>query len=320
MSIMSSVIGHSAIQQFFSQAIKHDRLAHAYCLVGPEHVGKRTLINNVAGTVFDTSVDALHTVPDFYVVKQEQDEKTGKTKKNISIEQLRSFIAFFSKSAFIPNGYKVGVIEEAEKMNVNAANALLKTLEEPSKKTILFLTTSNEDALPSTILSRCQVIYFFSVSRSEITSSLMAQGIQKEQAETYAAYSRGLPGLAQQWAISEDTFLSYQKEVDRFVGFLNMPFFDKIKTAEELFGDKKDHVATRTKMYSVLQLWRILVRDVWFSQQGITDLVIHDVNVKTNWTREQVLEMEKQIMRALRYIEKNVHPRLLVEQILLCIP
>jgi len=79
--------------------------------------------------------------------------------KQVKVDQVRALVGFVNQTAQL-NGYKVVIIDPADAMNINAANALLKTLEEPSKDTILMLLTDRAMALPATIRSRCQKLHF----------------------------------------------------------------------------------------------------------------------------------------------------------------
>jgi DNA polymerase III delta prime subunit len=299
------IIGHKKIIDVFTRAIEHDHLHHAYCIVGPAHVGKRTLVEEISTRLFNVEREKVSSVPDFFVLKRDTDKKTGKTKKDISVAQVRSFIETLSRSAFTPGGYTVGLIDDSQYMNVYAANAFLKTLEEPTKKTVLFLTTTDEQSLPSTIRSRCQMIYLYPANEQEITEGLVLEGASKEKAGELALLSNGLPGRALSWLIDEEALDKHKNEVSRFNNFLGKPFFAKLEAVEDLFGDKTDPIATRAQIIETLGLWRICVRDMWSSKK---------------LESSQVLSIDDAITRAQKELSKNIHPRLLVENILLRIP
>ena len=93
--------------------------------------------------------------PDYRHVQALTDEKTGKTSKVIKVDQIRELVAFLNKSPQL-NGYRVAVIAPADILNINAANSLLKTLEEPGNNTAIILLTDQPLALLPTIRSRCQ--------------------------------------------------------------------------------------------------------------------------------------------------------------------
>ncbi len=296
------VIGHKQVFDFFDKVIENGNLSHAYCFVGPDSVGKLTVAKEISAQLLEVSSDKLNITPDFSLVQQIQDEKTGKTKKNISIEQLQALRSFLTGSPFVKK-YKIAVIDEAEKMSIGASNALLKTLEEPSINTIIFLITKDESLLPATIQSRCQMVYFHPVSSQDIFNFLFQDG--GKFAEEIVKYSYGLPGRAIAWKDDPESFEKYKAERDRFAGLIGKPFYQKLKNVDELFGDKTDHVATRNKLQEVLGIWQTML-------SSFEDNLEIDTNQK--------VDIYDQILYTIEMLNKNVHPRLLVEQVLLKLP
>ena len=137
------LIGHAKILEFFENALKSGSLSHAYCFVGQGQVGKRTLAKILAAKILKTDLSKLSCHPDFYYLERIEDEKTGKLKKEISIAQARYLKTHLIGKSW-SGGYKVVIVDEAELLNEESSNALLKTLEEPKAKTIFFLLTENE--------------------------------------------------------------------------------------------------------------------------------------------------------------------------------
>jgi len=262
---MDDNIGHRTILAFFDKVIKNGNLSHAYCFVGSEDAGKREVVNEISSRLLNTTVEKLITQPDFYVVEQVFDEKKEKTKKDISVDQIRDLREYLSRRAYL-SGWKIALIDKAEKMNLEAANALLKTLEEPKEKVVLFLLVKDEADLPETVLSRCQVIYFSPPAKSNL-------------------------------------YETRKEEFERFSSLIRKPFFEKIKIVEDLFGDKTDHIVARENLQEVLDVWLLSVRD----------------SIQT-WPKENVLGVENKIQEAKIMLNQNIHPRLLVENILLAMP
>ena len=130
----------------FKKAVNSNRLAHAYLFCGPANAGKKDAAFWLADFLKINSFDILYIVPE-------------KDKKNISIKQIRGLKKHLSLSPY-NSSYKFAIIDYAETMNLDACNALLKTLEEPSGNTILILITSKPDFLPKTIISRLQDVRF----------------------------------------------------------------------------------------------------------------------------------------------------------------
>ncbi|MBU0596616.1 AAA family ATPase [Patescibacteria group bacterium] len=315
---MKAIIGHKRILEYFAKVIASGNLSHAYCLVGPDQVGKRTLAESISAELFNVESEKLGLQPDFLQIKQGVDEKTGKTKKDISIEQLRQASSFFSSYAFL-GGYKIAIINPAERMSLAAANGLLKTLEEPRSNTLLFLITTDEKKLPQTIRSRCQTVFFSPVAQAEIEKALLGLEIESEKTEELSRLSGGLPGKAISWADDASEYEKYKKEIIRFNELPFCPFYDKIKRVEDLFGDKKDHTKARGKLIKTLALWQLIIRDHIYSTLERNESVfksstLSKIDLKTS------VAIYKKIVEAKRDLRNNIHPRLLIEQILLQIP
>lgn len=306
------IIGHQPTLNFFDKVIANGRLSHAYCFVGPEQVGKCTVAKQLAAKLLKVAPEKLSTQPDFILVQQELNEKTGKTKQNIDIDQIRDLCTAFAQRAWL-GGYKVAIIDEAEKMNANSANALLKTLEEPKGKAVLFLITTDESFLPETISSRCQMIYFSPVDREEIEKAL-------GEASELSRQAAGLPGRALTWQKDEEAYEQYKKETARFLSLPNKPLYEKIKAVEDLFGDKgdrSDSIAARARLQSVLNLWLLLLRDEICGNSGLDQYRIHRVPEGRGLKEVNILSVSQLIQQAKDLLDQNVHPRLAVESVLL---
>lgn len=313
----SAIIGHDKISDFFDKVILHDNLSHAYCFSGPEQVGKRTVAEYISAQILNVPREKLGTQPDFSVVEQELNDKTGKTKKNIDIEQIRDLRSFLSQRSFL-GGYKIAVIDKAEKMNANSANSLLKILEEPKNKMVIFLLTKDETLLPSTIQSRCQMIYFSPVNKNTIKKYIESRGfdcLSAQKADEMARLSSGLPGRACIWAENVADYEVYRQEIMRFVSLFHKPFYEKLQKTDELFGDKSDHVAERGNLQNVLDIWLNVLRGFMHAYNGVSES-----KLKIKLDNKKLLRIINLIQESKNLLAMNIHPRLLVEQVLLEIP
>lgn len=298
---MDGIIGHKEILAFFDKILQNGRLSHAYCFAGSESVGKRAVAEAISAKLLGVAREKLTTQPDYLIVEQVFDEKKEKTKKDISVEQVRDLREYLSRRAYL-SGYKIAMIDGAEKMSLESANALLKTLEEPKEKTILFLLTEDEAGLPATILSRCQLIYFKPVATVDLKNYLSEQKIASDRADEMVNLANGLPGKIVGWLVDSEKYNWYLSELNRFKSLEKKSFFEKIKIVEELFGDKTDHIAARENLQEILNIWLVSVRE--------------SLKSKT-WCQDKILSVEKSIQDAKKMLDQNIHPRLLVENILL---
>ena len=152
--MFEDITGHKRQIEFLSNALRKGKLAHAYTFAGPDSVGKKTIARKLAQQLLESS-GGFH--PDFHEI----DGQAG-----IKIDQIRELVYKLSLKAYQAK-YKVALIDAAENLNTEAANALLKTLEEARTDTIIILVTSNPNRLPKTIISRTQKINFGLVEGDE---------------------------------------------------------------------------------------------------------------------------------------------------------
>ena len=191
---------HKAQWQRLAGARRDGRLPHATLLAGAAGLGKSHFARRLAGALVcpcpDQAGDACGSCdacrqatagshPDLLWVSPEEQGKA------IKIDAVRELTAK-SVLAAQQQGHRVIVIDPADAMNRAAANALLKTLEEPSSQTVLLLVSSQPDRLPATIRSRCQVVAFPAPSRAEAHAWLAARG-GGEDVDELLAISGGAP-------------------------------------------------------------------------------------------------------------------------------
>ncbi|MFH1103845.1 MAG: DNA polymerase III subunit [Actinomycetota bacterium] len=192
MTLFGDVIGHRPIVEMLGADAT--RPSHAYLFVGPGSVGKATVARRFAAALLcGDDPDCTRRVlgdghPDLMLV-----EPDGRTA--LTVDRARETVA---RAVLTPveADRKVFVFEEAGAMNDEAANALLKTLEEPTPTTVFILIAESEDELPPTVASRARTVVFGRVPDGEIAAALERGGVDPSQAERAAAASGGRPGLA----------------------------------------------------------------------------------------------------------------------------
>ncbi len=189
----ADVIGHGQVVALLTGEV--EKPAQAYLFVGPGGVGKATVARRFAALLlcpemdedcFRRAVQGSH--PDLMLV-----EPDGNTA--LTVERARETVA---RAVLTPveSARKVFLFEEAGLMTDGAANALLKTLEEPTPSTVFVLVAESEDDLPATVASRSRTIVFGRVTEKAVAAALCERGVDAEQAERAAATSGGRPGLA----------------------------------------------------------------------------------------------------------------------------
>lgn len=200
----SEVLGQKSARSLLESALRRGRLAHSYLFVGPKGVGKKTMAYAFIYHLFCATNSEkpcgecmackklkkrLH--PDVMLISPE--------KRDIRIDTIRS-IERFIRLRPLEAPYKVILIERAEKMNLEAGNALLKSLEEPPGYVIFILLTENLLKLLPTIISRSQVVRFHPLARETIKEYLFRRDLDESMAETLAELSSGSLGRALEMA------------------------------------------------------------------------------------------------------------------------
>ena len=211
MAGFQEILGHEQIIEHFKNAITMDKVSHAYILNGPDLSGKRMLAEAFA---LPLQCEKKGTEPcmECHSCKQAigrnqpdiiylQHEKPN----TISVDDIRTQINNDIVVKPYSSPYKIYIIDEAEKMNVQAQNALLKTIEEPPKYAIILLLTTNAETFLPTILSRCIRLDLKVVSDEKIKAYLMQKyEIPDYKADVCVAFAQGNVGKAVKLAESDD--------------------------------------------------------------------------------------------------------------------
>ena len=280
-------------------------------------VGKKTLARFLAARLLEIDEARLDTHPDFYYVAREIDEKTDKIKKEISITQTRKIKERLGNGSWFGK-FQIVIIDEAELLNEESGNALLKILEEGNNKRVFFLLSENESTLLPTIKSRCQRIEVPLVSADIIERGLADLGCPENLAHEISAISWGRPGRALRLYRDEQYRAAYYAEQKRWQEIVAEPLYKKIASMEDLFAETKstadESVRTAEKIQETLQVWQMLWRDVYM------DLISSKKNIladKGNISPVTCVRMIDDFKRAQILLQRNVNPKLIIEQLLL---
>ena len=207
---LGAVIGHDEAKREFLAAAQSGRLHHGWLMRGPRGVGKARLALQFAIHLLgrgDGSLAAgeaspigkLVTAgshPDLRIIRRPIDD-AGKQKSEIPADSVRELSEFFSLRPAM-GGWRVAIIDALDELNRFGSNAILKTLEEPPAKAVLFLISHGEQLLLPTIRSRCHEVRVGALSESETMSALIQAGRSPGEAEQMARLAPGRPGRAAQ--------------------------------------------------------------------------------------------------------------------------
>lgn len=224
------IIGHRSTLA----ALEHEAGApgHTYLFAGPSNVGKATVALSFAAALVCRSEQSRgrvmrHSHPDVRVIGPEGRAALG-------VDQARQAIAGASLRP-VEGELKVFIFDDASMMTEAAANALLKTLEEPPARTVFIIVADSEDDLPATVASRCRIIRFGRVPEVELASALVDRGVEADQAAMTARIAGGSPGLALDLVSNEEVGRFRQRWLT-VPGRVTPRPGDGFRLAEEMLG------------------------------------------------------------------------------------
>ena len=333
---MWQVIGQERAVDFLRRSLANGQLPHALLLVGPRHVGKMTLALNLAQAL-NCSTDTTpcgDCTPCRKIAQGKHADvqviglivgEDGKLKTEIIIDQVREMQRTASLKPF-EGRHRVFIIEEAELLNTEAANCLLKTLEEPPPAVTFILLAANVRALLPTVVSRCQKVALYPLSPARVEEVLLGRPSLKdepERARVLARLSRGCLGWALA-ALEDGRLLKERSEkMEALVALADAGLDERFTYA--------GHLATqfgrdRRSVRETLDLWLTWWRDLLLMKSGCSDFIVN-IDRKAalesraqDYTLAQVASFVRALGAAGEHLDRNANPRLALEVLMLSIP
>lgn len=324
MAGFQDILGHEMIKDHFRKAIENHKVSHAYILAGEEGMGRKSLANAFAMTLLcekglkepcmechsckqmlsDNHPDVIHVTH----------EKPGSIGVDDIRKQINDTIMIKPYSSY----YKIYMVDEAEKMTVQAQNALLKTIEEPPSYAVIILMTTNPDAFLPTILSRCIQLKLKPLRDYVVKGYLVEKlGVPVEKAEVYAAFARGNLGKAIHIASSEEFGELYRAVLTLLKNIKNMDLPALLEFIKKL---QEDHLDIN-ECLDFMQLW---YRDIlMYKVTKDMNLLIFKDEYKTvseicSYSSYEGLEaVLEAIDKAKQRLDANVNTELALELMLL---
>jgi DNA polymerase-3 subunit delta' len=328
------VIGQDRILSLLKRSLETGILAHAYLLVGPAHIGKMALAVNLAMALNCQQPEppcgecptcrkiyaANH--PDVQVISLRKNGETGEAKL-ISIDQIKDMQHDTNLPPF-EGEHKVFIIDGAEMMSVDAANCLLKTLEEPVEKVTFILLTTNDKLLPETVVSRCQRLELRPLATEEVVAALTIQaGVDEARARLLAVLSRGCPGWALAAADDESLLEHRNESLDRIIEILDTGYNERF---EAIYRLSAQFTQNRAAVYDTLELWIEFWRDLMMVKLDCHDLITNldrkseIIKIAGEYQLSQITATIESIRLAVEQLGQNANPRLALEVLMLDIP
>jgi len=223
--VTKNLFGHQSTEHEFVNCFKSGKLHHGWLITGSKGIGKATFAwrvakfllsqpsanieknrlldnsKNINTEIDDAAINVItarilaESEPRLAVIRRSYDEKRKTFRSSIRVDEIRRLKSFFSLSV-TDGGYRVAIIDCADDLNINAANALLKTLEEPPKNTVFLLISHNAQSLLPTIKSRCRELRLNSLADSDLINALKQLNLEipEHDSEIYSLLGSGSVG------------------------------------------------------------------------------------------------------------------------------
>lgn len=322
------IIGHAWAVNLLAEHVAAARERHAYLITGPAGVGRRTLALRFAQALncltppapgqpcrFCASCKRIEQMqhPDLAVVQAEREGAT------LKIDQVRELQHVLSLSPY-ESRYRVAIILRCEEAHPSAANAMLKTLEEPPANVVIILTAKSVENLLPTIVSRCEVLRLRTLSIAETASGLQAlKSVPDDVSVRLAHISDGRPGYAIRLYEQPELLIQRQSRLDELVQILAATRRDRFAYAKSITDNKEG-------VRDTLQVWLTFWRDVLMHTTGMNQAITNLDYTSQIQKLAGVMELSKAkfqvsaIERTLDKIDHNVNSRLAMEVLLLDFP
>ena len=337
-------VGNRQITEFLAKSIAHGEVAGTYIYCGPDNLGKTTIAKQFAqsllclnkakgkgvipcgecpsclsfsGRPADGEAEEGEGVRhgDYHILKKPKD------KKNISVEDVREFIRALSMSSFL-DGYKIGIVKHADKLSREAANALLKTLEEPNSQVVIVLIAKFLDALPQTIVSRSQVLHFRPVNADIIYDYLVEKyQAPRSLAKNLSRLCLGRPALAVKFYENKDFYDEYTRHAKMLMDFAGQDINERLLQLGEFSGKKFTGQEAVVRTARIIEVWQGVARDWLLLELGHKHLVQNEFMIEALAAAGRVFPVKKivafirELKKSEEYLRANVSPALVLENI-----
>jgi len=335
--VMWQVIGQARAVSLLERSLEIETLAHAYLFVGPHQVGKMTLALNLAQALnceadvrpcgeCDTCQrisSAKHVDVQIIGVNQNGDSGNDKPRVEIGIDRIRDMQHTASLPPF-EGRYKVFIIDGAERLSLDAANCLLKTLEEPVGNVVFILLATNDNLLPATVVSRCQRMELAPLPLGEVEEALVGRwGVDPQMARLLARLSHGRLGWALSAASDSSLLQRRTEKLERVVEVIQADYEERFTYATQLATQFSQ---SREMVLELLDLWLDWWRDLLLVKVGCGDIITNVDMVATldkmgqGYRLEQIRDFINNLQAAKEQLGQNASPRLALEVLMLNIP
>lgn len=319
------VIGHDAVVRRLQAAIARGHMAQANLFVGPTSVGKATLARAVARALLgvdertrrmvdaDRHPDVLRLLP-------------VEEKQSLGIDPARAWLKSLTLAP-VEGRVRVGIIGNELPLTEEAQNAVLKTLEEPSRAAVMILIANHADEFLSTIVSRCQLIALRPAPLADVAEALETRGVEAAAAARIARLSRGCVGWALRAVADESLLEERDARVAELESLLRAGATERFNYADKLARKKDKSLGEAGPVRAVLGEWILFWRDVAAAygagpngrlRNADRTALIEALRGRLSLAEvRRILEMHT---RTIRNIDRNANARLSLDVLLMNLP
>lgn len=334
---MWPVVGHETVVARLKRSLEKGNLGHAYLISGPPRTGKMTLALTLAQALNCRSPEApcmdcsqcqriaagSHSDVQVVALGAASSDEEARSRTEISIKQVRDDIQHWANLPPFEGGYRVFIIGEAEMLSSEAANCLLKTLEEPQPKVLFILLSSEPGRLPETVVSRCQRLDLKPVAAGKIEGELLKQGASAEKARLLGRLCRGRPGWALAAMADESQLERRAERLERLIDVIEGNLETRFEYAGELSARFSQR---RAEVQETLDEWVIFWRDLLLVKAGLSESITNQdyasrlQTLADGFNISQIRVAISAIGLARRQLRQNASPRLVLEVLMLDMP
>ncbi len=310
---MNNFLADKNISFELDMALKNNDISHAYLFLGEVGIGKFTQAKNFARSILCSDITNPQSFcnlgsgfnhPDLLIVREE-----GTIKKEV-IEDL------IEKSKICPyeGSFKIIIIDNFENTTIEGQNALLKTLEEPEDFLKIFLVSSNKSKILPTILSRCRILKYKSISTDRIEEFLINKNVSEKNAKLFSRLSHGNVKLSLRYSTDSNLLEKRNKLVDVIDSITRNGGYSAFSNLE-YFRENKDEID------SILNFLLIWFRDLAFVKLNRENDIINidklNILKLCDFSLEKIIKSYDTIIKAKELLEKNVNFDLVIQDLLI---
>lgn len=309
------IIGHNKRLHQLESDLEHNNLAHAYLFGGPDKLGKFTVAKKLAH-ILQCPNNCCYDCPVCQEIARGYHSDTIEMKDNgesIKIEEIREILNKIYMSRRGP--YKILLIENVERMTIEAANALLKTLEDPPEGVIFILTTSRVKEILATIISRVRLYSFSRMADQDLKNMLqdLYPLVEEDELNNLATFALGRPGVAIAFMQNRELYQSYKRMYNDICAFVKNP--DRATQfiyINDLIKASKEEDATGMVRDFLDVLLAVARSELLGMANGQTE-----ERTGTDGVMNKLIGLIKDTHRAQELLKRNVNTRLLLENLML---